>query len=128
MADLSGGKGSEARRGPQAVVVAGRERGRREVVKVLHGGGVPAMNRVIFETGDDHVAQRLEKHLEREREFFLIDREVSFRLIFACNQPYRWHIGATHVLLCFLPILIFTVQAVVCHVHANIACLGFSVA
>ena len=66
VADLSGGKGSEARRGPQAVVVAGRERGRGEVVEVLHGGGIPAMNRVIFETGDDHIAQRLEKHLERE--------------------------------------------------------------
>ena len=95
MVDLSGGKGSEARRGAQAVVVAGRERGRREVVEVLHGGGVPAVNRVVLETGNDHIAQRLEEHLERKRGSHLvvyIDGEIEKLLVLHVTNP----VGATH--------------------------------
>ena len=58
---------------------AGGEGGRGEVVEVLHGGGVPSMDGVVFETGQNHVVQRLKEHLIQcmnEREITLENKAV----------------------------------------------------
>ena len=85
--DLGGGEGSEAGRGRQ---IAGRERRRREVIEVLHCSGVPGVNRVVLETSNNHVTQRLKEHLEKRRQFGgRVFSRISSKLEFRRGKAHR---------------------------------------
>ena len=46
----------------------GGQRGRWEVIEILHRRDVPHVHRVILETCDNHITQGQKEHLQTERE------------------------------------------------------------